>query len=131
MFNEGPMHLPLGNESDNLLNRTLGGTNDTIAGLGMAGGRNMTMADMFSSVGAPNVIEPPLTSQESNQEGCTDGTGSQNRLVASRNRTQSNGRGAAMNCPQPVIKVEGPKRKIKEIRVFFDDGTYEAFVPAK
>ena len=24
-----------------------------------------------------------------------------------------------------------PKRQIKEIRVFFDDGTYEAFVPSK
>ena len=26
--------------------------------------------------------------------------------------------------------VDKPRRKIKEIRVFFDDGTYEAFVPS-
>lgn len=28
------------------------------------------------------------------------------------------------------IRMDRPQRKIKEIRVFFDDGTYEAFVPS-
>lgn len=29
-----------------------------------------------------------------------------------------------------VINVDKPTRRIKEIRVFFDDGTYESFVPS-
>lgn len=29
-----------------------------------------------------------------------------------------------------AIKIDKPQRKIKEIRVFFDDGTYESFVPS-
>lgn len=28
------------------------------------------------------------------------------------------------------VNMDRPQRKIKEIRVFFDDGTYEAFVPS-
>lgn len=31
---------------------------------------------------------------------------------------------------QMVKNVDKPSRKIKEIRVFFDDGTYESFVPS-
>ena len=30
-----------------------------------------------------------------------------------------------------VAKPEKPRREVKEIRVFFDDGTYESFVPQK
>lgn len=29
-----------------------------------------------------------------------------------------------------AVNMDRPQRKIKEIRVFFDDGTYEAFVPS-
>ena len=31
---------------------------------------------------------------------------------------------------QAVKIIDKPSRKIKEIRVFFDDGTYESFVPS-
>lgn len=40
---------------------------------------------------------------------------------------------AQRNHPQVAniaMNVERPPRKVKEIRVFFDDGTYESFVPS-
>ncbi len=36
----------------------------------------------------------------------------------------------ASNLRMPVINIDKQTRKIKEIRVFFDDGTFEAFVPS-
>ncbi len=33
--------------------------------------------------------------------------------------------------PEVVQKVEKPRREVKEIRVFYDDGTYESFIPQK
>lgn len=36
---------------------------------------------------------------------------------------------AALSQLKKANEVDRPKRKIKEIRVFFDDGTYESFVP--
>lgn len=38
---------------------------------------------------------------------------------------------AAPEVTEVVAKVEKPRREVKEIRVFFDDGTYESFVPQK
>lgn len=46
------------------------------------------------------------------------------------------GRDAHMSRPVPGYSLNGEKnidiirRKVKEIRVFFDDGTYESFVPS-
>ncbi len=37
----------------------------------------------------------------------------------------------APEVTEVVTKVEKPRREVKEIRVFFDDGTYESFVPQK
>ena len=37
-------------------------------------------------------------------------------------------RAAEMNVS--AINIDRKERKIKEIRVFFDDGTYESFVPS-
>ena len=37
----------------------------------------------------------------------------------------------APEVTEVVAKVEKPRREVKEIRVFFDDGTYESFVPQK
>jgi len=55
-------------------------------------------------------------------------------------RVQQQGRkpmeAAPMNKPVQVVKpeiryVERPRRQITEIRIFFDDGTYETFTPKK
>lgn len=40
------------------------------------------------------------------------------------------------NSPKPIVKeeiryIERPQRKITEIRIFFDNGTYETFRPEK
>lgn len=35
-----------------------------------------------------------------------------------------------MVAPRNMNIIDKPERKIKEIRVFYDDGTYEAFVPS-
>lgn len=38
---------------------------------------------------------------------------------------------SAYNPPSEYVKIiDKPTRKVKEIRVFFDDGTYETFVPS-
>ncbi len=36
-----------------------------------------------------------------------------------------------VEVPEVVQKVEKPRREVKEIRVFYDDGTYESFIPQK
>ena len=46
------------------------------------------------------------------------------------------GQNSAQNDGNPIVKQEiiykeKPARKIAEIRIFFDDGTYETFTPAK
>ena len=47
------------------------------------------------------------------------------------NRRQNmSGRPAGFSFIDNAKKNDNRKRKIKEIRVFFDDGTYEAFVPS-
>ena len=53
--------------------------------------------------------------------------------AASRSTTRTTyGSLSRMNASnmQGVKIIDKPSRKIKEIRVFFDDGTYESFVPS-
>lgn len=53
--------------------------------------------------------------------------------AASRSTTRTTyGSQSRMNASnmQAVKIIDKPSRKIKEIRVFFDDGTYESFVPS-
>ena len=38
---------------------------------------------------------------------------------------------AVLDCQSEAKKIDIVKPKIKEIRVFYDDGTYETFVPSK
>lgn len=38
---------------------------------------------------------------------------------------------AVLDCQSEAKKIDMVKPKIKEIRVFYDDGTYETFVPSK
>ena len=64
-----------------------------------------------------------------------------NLLNATKSTTESENRKensleTAKNTDNPIVKQEiiykeKPARKIEEIRIFFDDGTYETFTPNK
>lgn len=64
-----------------------------------------------------------------------------NLLNATKSTTESENRKensleTAKNTDNPIVKQEiiykeKPVRKIAEIRIFFDDGTYETFTPNK
>lgn len=64
-----------------------------------------------------------------------------NLLNATKSTTESENRKensleTAKNTDNPIVKQEiiykeKPVRKIAEIRIFFDDGTYETFTPSK
>lgn len=56
--------------------------------------------------------------------------GSADYLAGGTRRENYGGRPTGFHIVDTAKKIDKKPRKIKEIRVFFDDGTYEAFVPS-
>ena len=81
---------------------------------GGASSEQYAMPSMFSDedYGAP-----------ANGEGAAYGQGGYHR-------ENYGGRPAGFQFVDNAKRIDNRKRRIKEIRVFFDDGTYEAFVPS-
>lgn len=104
----------------------------------LTGNGNMYMAeDGVATTSSPSSYAPPSpfdsdapsssstvrypTSAASTPAG--DGNGTVDRMGNATNEARQQ---------QPVLKIiDKPQRKITEIRVFFDDQTYESFVPKK
>lgn len=85
------------------------------------------------------VVEPILNEEVINSSYQTDleasffnqpGGSAQQHQVLSTPKSESIYRSASPNA-LTMNNFDKQKREIKEIRVFFDDGTYEIFVPAK
>ena len=85
------------------------------------------------------VVEPILNDEVINSPYQTDleasffnqpGGSAQQQQVLSTPKSESIYRSASLNSLK-TNNFDKQKREIKEIRVFFDDGTYEIFVPSK
>lgn len=89
----------------------------------------------------PNQTDSPASTGDPNSPGNTAGDGSfptslfdPSLIGSSGSTTKSNGSVTSLQtaAQHPEVKIiekiiDKPQRKIKEIRVFFDDGTYETF----
>lgn len=86
-----------------------------------------TNEDEFSSLPLFSDSKHPTDKSQMSEKQSTDAP---NNTETSSIPTEKNG--IANNEPTPIIKetikyIDKPQRKITEIRIFFDDGTYEVF----
>lgn len=115
MFGEGDMLLPLTPET------AVGGpigsplSDDSVSGGGVSVGQNVGFqgGEMPSLFDIPAAQNPPAKAQNASDFSVLP-TGLQITELLSKLKNTN--------------EVDKPVRKIKEIRVFFDDGTFEAFV---
>lgn len=89
--------------------------------------------DMFTHEEAPSPDSffAPLGEQHSSEPG-SESSGTSLPADMSSTLRQNVGRMGQVRMPEMSVEAsffEKQLRKIKEIRVFYDDGTYEAFVP--
>ena len=95
-----------------------------ITGEGLSGLEN----DNDTATPPSNDTEPDATDAPS-----YDGISASEGTVAAKYRKE-NGLGTAVNAAyeakkQDIVYKERPPRKITEIRIFFDDNTFETFTP--
>lgn len=114
MFGEGDMLLPLTSET------AVGGP----VGIPSAGETSSGLASVGQNVGfmddgMPSLFDVP-TSQNTSQR--VQNTGDFSALPTGLQITE------LLSKIRNANEVDKPVRKIKEIRVFFDDGTFEAFI---
>lgn len=142
MFGEGRMYVigdaPLGDaplsENDDVANRTSllpsseGRADDVSAtsagGSSFAGGLFSAEATSAERTASSQIIAPQPIESEYARAASGRQNSAQRRAGAVYGSEPNHISGTAM-------KFDKQMRKIKEIRVFFDDGTYEAFVPSK
>ncbi|MGN0310642.1 MAG: helix-turn-helix domain-containing protein [Bacteroides sp.] len=80
-----------------------------------------------------NTPSDPNANPDSSDSPTYDGVSANNGTAAAKYRKE-NGLDAALNAAyeakkQEVVYRERPQRKITEIRIFFDDNTFETFTP--
>lgn len=111
MFGEGNMLLPLTPETA----VGIPPSDDTVSGMGAGIGQNVGFqsGEMPSLFDAPAAQNPPANAQNTGDFSALP-TGLQIAELLSKLKNTN--------------EVDKPVRKIKEIRVFFDDGTFEAFI---
>lgn len=117
MFGEGEMLLPLTAET------AVGGsvTNEEAMGALMNGQEMSGQNVGFSMSDSPTLFDAP---QAGNTPQKAQKTGSFSGLPVELQLAE------ALSELKKAKDFDKPKRKIKEIRVFFDDGTFETFTPS-
>lgn len=86
-------------------------------------------AGVSSAAGLPlSAGETLFSNTQTGQNGAQTQTETRQNAYAGRREASSSPRGGG-NFSNMAINIDKDQRKIKEIRVFFSDGTYESFVP--
>lgn len=108
------------------------GTPAVNPGNGTSGASGAIAGDLFSSanVSEQSVAANPANSYNSSQNN-GNGRGASLSQGASYNGNRYNNMGRSGNAPTIAVEASGAMRKITEIRVFYDDQTWESFVPKK
>lgn len=102
------------------------GTQDVSSGASL-GGDEAAFAPLMAVDAAsyqPDLFSDSVSDCQARTASC-----STSRQAAAARETRVAGVYSAMNA-EFVKKIDKPMRRIREIRVFFDDGTYESFVPS-